>query len=34
VISPSDVKDGFEVAVDEFRDLLTQLSGKPPTKSG
>ncbi|MBP9128067.1 MAG: HAMP domain-containing protein [Elusimicrobia bacterium] len=29
---PSDVKDGFEVAVDEFRDLLTQLSGKPPAK--
>lgn len=24
--------DGFEMAVEEFRDLLTQLSGKPPTK--
>jgi HAMP domain-containing protein/CHASE3 domain sensor protein len=33
-LPPSDVKDGFEVAVDEFRDLLTQLSGKPPTKPG
>lgn len=30
--APTDVKDGFEVAVDEFRDLLTQLSGKHPTK--
>ncbi len=26
--------EGFEVAVEEFRDLLTQLSGKPPTKPG
>lgn len=31
--SIGDGKDGFEIAVEEFRDLLTQLSGKEPSEN-